>query len=41
MHSYYYKDNDTEPKQDAKEALTLALRTAIALIMAALIGMCC
>ena len=40
MHSYYYKDNTTST-QDTKEALTLTLRTAIALIMAALIGMCC
>ena len=37
MHSYYYKDSITA-SQDTKEALTLALRTVIALIMAALIG---
>ena len=37
MHSYYYKDSTTA-SQDAKEALTVALQTAIALIMAALIG---
>lgn len=41
MHSYYYKDNNTTASQDAKEALTLTLRTAVALIIAALIGMCC
>ena len=40
MHSYYYKDNATA-SQDAKEALTVTLRTIIALITAALIGMCC
>lgn len=40
MHSYYYKDNITA-SQDTKEALTVALRTIVALIMAALIGICC
>ena len=39
MHSYYYKDSTTA-SQDAKEALTVTLRTIIALIMAALIGIC-
>ena len=39
MHSYYYKDNATA-SQDAKEALTVALRTIVALITAACIGIC-
>ena len=37
MHSYYYKDSITASK-DTKEALTVVLRTIIALITAALIG---